>query len=153
MPILCENTIIFTASYLTKKWLVVIFESKSTRRREIKRLKCSSKQQQRWRGGEGEKAMRYGAKGRAVHPHNQVILATHRTLITTINDSPIPFDQSLCFSGRETNPPSCFFSWVADSSVRTRRTLRQSTVIEINDSAKEVSLLSPINRRVKSTFT
>jgi len=104
-------------------------------------------------GGEGEKAMRYGAKGRAVHPHNQVILATHRTLITTINDSPIPFDQSLCFSGRETNPPSCFFSWVADSSVRTRRTFRQSTVIEINDSAKEVSLLSPINRRVKSTFT
>lgn len=90
MPILSENTNIFAASYLTKKRLVVIFESKSTRRREIKRLKCSSKQQQRWRGGEGEKAMRYGAKGRAVHPHNQVILATHRTLITTINDSPIP---------------------------------------------------------------
>lgn len=26
-----------------------------------------------------------------VHPHNQVILATHRTLITTINDSLVPF--------------------------------------------------------------
>lgn len=105
--------------------------------------------------GEGEKAMRYGAgrRGSPVHPHNQVILATHRTLITTINDSPIPFDQSLCSSARETNPLSCFFSRIADSSVRTRPTFRQSTVIEINDSAKEVSLLSLVNQRVKSTFT
>lgn len=46
---LCENANIFTASYLTKKWTAVIFESKSTRKREIKRLKCSSKQQQRRR--------------------------------------------------------------------------------------------------------
>lgn len=49
MQIFCENANIFIALYLTKKWTAVIFESKSTRRREIKRLKCSSKQQQQRR--------------------------------------------------------------------------------------------------------
>lgn len=91
--------------------------------------------------------MRYGAWEGAVHPHNQVILATHRTLITTINDSPVPFlrvERILLY------PTSSFR--MADSSVRTRPTFRQSTVIGINDSAREVSLLSPVVRRAKSTF-
>lgn len=58
-------------------------------------------------------------------------------------------------SAREANllfyPASSFR--MADSSVRTRPTFRQSTVIGINDSAREVSLLSPAFRRAKSTFS
>lgn len=71
-----------------------------------------------------------------VHPHNQVILATHRTLITTINDSPPPPGEPLrSFPARRGAASLASSLGVADSSVKARPTaFRRSTVIGINDS-------------------
>lgn len=95
-----------------------------------------------------------------VHPHNQVIVATHRTLITTINDSLILSPTGLFAPppprGRVSLTYRRFFFLchrVADSSVRTRLTFPRFTVIGINDSTRGgVPLLSPLDRPAKSTF-
>jgi len=89
MQILFGDADIFTTPCLTKfgKRTTVIFESRSTKARD-KEIKMfigvareeKTKEREIWNLG-----------GVPVHPHNQVILATHRTLITTINDSPVPF--------------------------------------------------------------